>query len=349
MEKFDLYRDIRMRTNGEIYVGIVGPVRTGKSTFVRKFVEQLVLPELNGHARTAARDEMPASASGKMVTTVEPKFIPKEAARLSAGDGTSMAIRLVDCVGFPVPGAEGLEEDGKPRLVKTPWQEQPMPFEEAARIGTQKVISDHATVGLVITTDGSFGELPRESFLEAEKEAILSLKQMGKPFLVIVNSASPFAEMARNTVSYISSAFGVRTLSLNCEQIGQNEIQQVFEQLLPEFPLTRVIFQIPKWVETLSSDHWLKQSLFASAKSTMQGLHTLGDVTHAVDEKAFRKESGENTDQLEASATGKRSSRDADTVFFARELICKTGKAGSCGLCTGQCGDRCFPAGFSVL
>ncbi|MCD8398222.1 MAG: stage IV sporulation protein A [Lachnospiraceae bacterium] len=281
MEKFDLYKDIRMRTNGEIYVGIVGPVRTGKSTFVRKFVEQLVLPELNGHDRTAARDEMPASASGKMVTTVEPKFIPKEAARLSAGDGTTMAIRLVDCVGFPVPGAEGLEEDGKPRLVKTPWQEQPMPFEEAARIGTQKVISDHATVGLVITTDGSFGELPRESFLEAEKESILKLRQMGKPFVVIVNSALPSSEQAKAVASQISSAYSVRTLVLNCEQMRQTEIWQVFEQLLPEFPLTRVIFHIPKWVETLQPDHWLKQSLFASARTTMQGMHTLSDVSRA--------------------------------------------------------------------
>ncbi|MCD8336865.1 MAG: stage IV sporulation protein A, partial [Lachnospiraceae bacterium] len=281
MEKFDLYRDIRMRTNGEIYVGIVGPVRTGKSTFARKFVEQLVLPELGEHDRAAARDEMPASASGKMVTTVEPKFIPKEAVRVPAGDGNPMAIRLVDCVGFPVPGAEGMEEDGKPRMVKTPWQEQPVPFAEAARMGTQKVICEHATVGLVITTDGSFGDLPRESFLEAEKETILKLKKLGKPFVVIVNSSAPLAQTAKDTVSRISTDYGVRAMLLNCERIGPNEIQQVFEQLLPEFPLTRIIFQIPKWVETLQADHWLKQSLFASTQTAMRGFYTIGDVIRA--------------------------------------------------------------------
>ncbi|MCD8346560.1 MAG: stage IV sporulation protein A [Lachnospiraceae bacterium] len=318
MEKFDLYRDIRMRTNGEIYVGIVGPVRTGKSTFARKFVEQLVLPELGGHDKTAARDEMPASASGKTVTTVEPKFIPKEAVRVPTGDGNTMAIRLVDCVGFPVPGAEGLEENGKPRLVKTPWQEQPLPFEEAARIGTQKVINDHATVGLVITADGSFGELPRDSFLEAEKEAIMNLQQMGKPFVVIVNSASPFSERAKTVASRISSSYGVRTLILNCEQIGQMEIQQVFEQLLPEFPLTRVIFQIPKWVETLKPDHWLKQSLFASARTSMQGMRTLGDVTRAADEKRSGM-------RLQTDAGAKEESL-SETLFFHDNAYVKRAK-----------------------
>ncbi|MCD7832374.1 MAG: stage IV sporulation protein A [Lachnospiraceae bacterium] len=316
MDNFDLYRDIRMRTNGEIYVGIVGPVRTGKSTFARKFMEQLVLPELKGHNRIAARDEMPTSASGKMVTTVEPKFIPREAALVPTGDGSTMAVRLVDCVGFPVPGAEGMEEDGKSRMVKTPWQEQPMPFEEAARMGTRKVILEHATVGLAITSDGSFGELPRESFLEAEKETILSLKQIGKPFLVIVNSASPYSERAGNAVSQITAAYGVRALSLNCEQIGPKEIRQVFEQLLPEFPLTRVIFQIPKWVETLSPDHWLKQSLFTLAKSAMQGLHTLGDVTRAVNEKTSPKESGGHSGHMEIPATEIRSSKTAERALF---------------------------------
>lgn len=278
MEKFDLYKDIQTRTGGEIYVGIVGPVRTGKSTFVRKVVEHMVLPELKDQEYDRARDEMPASASGKTVTTVEPKFIPREAARIEIGDGTSMNLRFVDCVGFLVPGAEGTEENGVTRMVKTPWQEQPMAFGEAAKIGTQKVITDHATIGIVITTDGSFGELPRNSFLDAEKEAITQLRQIGKPFLVVVNSARPYSDEARMTAEYLNSTYGVTSMILNCEQIGPKDIQNVFEQFLLEFPLTRVVFQIPKWTETLENSHWLKQNLFEAAKKTMAGLHTVRDI-----------------------------------------------------------------------
>ncbi|MCD7819831.1 MAG: stage IV sporulation protein A [Lachnospiraceae bacterium] len=306
MEKFDLYKDIRMRTNGEIYVGIVGPVRTGKSTFARKFIEHLALPALTDHAQSAARDEMPASASGKTITTVEPKFIPREAIRVPVGEEGEIAVRLVDCVGFLVPGAEGTEENGSPRMVKTPWQEEPLPFSEAARIGTQKVITDHATVGLVITTDGSFGELSRESFLDAEKQAILQLQQIGKPFFVIVNSTRPFSEEAKAAAAWISSAYAVHTIVLNCEQLGLNEIQQVFEEFLLEFPLKRVIFHIPKWVETLSQEHWLKQSLFQSVKNSMQGMRKLRDVTEpksgfTLDNQYIKSVKTERTDLAEGS------------------------------------------------
>lgn len=278
MEKFDLYKDIQTRTGGDIYVGIVGPVRTGKSTFVRKAVEQMVLPYLEGREQDRAKDELPASASGKTVTTVEPKFIPREAAQIEIGDGTVMKLRFVDCVGFLVPGAEGTEENGSARMVKTPWQEQPMPFAEAAATGTRKVITDHATVSIVVTTDGSFGELPRSSFQEAEKEAITQLRQIGKPFLVIVNSAKPYGEEARQTAEYLKRTYGVTAMILNCEQIGSKEIQAVLEQFLLEFPLTRVVFQIPKWTETLENTHWLKQSLFESAKTAMAKLSTVRDV-----------------------------------------------------------------------
>lgn len=287
MEKFNLYKDIQMRTGGEIYVGIVGPVRTGKSTFVRKFVEQFVLPKLEEQERDRAKDEMPASASGKTVTTVEPKFIPRKAVKIEVGDGTSMQIRLIDCVGFLVPGAEGTKENGTDRMVKTPWQETPLPFGEAARIGTQKVITDHATIGIVITTDGSFGELPRNSFLEAEKEAIMQLKQLGKPFLVIVNSAKPFNEEARNAAEEIRNAYGVSCLVMNCEQMDSGEIQKVLEQFLLEFPLTKVVFQVPKWTETLENTHWLKQDLFQAVRTSMQTLHCVRDIYS----DAFRLES----------------------------------------------------------
>ncbi len=305
MEKFDLYKDIQMRTGGEIYVGVVGPVRTGKSTFVRKFVEHLVLPELEEQERARAQDEMPASASGKTVTTVEPKFIPREAARIDVGDDTAMRVRLVDCVGFLVPGAEGTQEDGSPRMVRTPWLEQQIPFSEAAKLGTQKVISDHATVGIVLTTDGSFGELPRESFLEAEKEAITQLQQIGKPFLVVINSAKPYSEDAKRTESYIRNTYHVNCLILNCEQIGPNDIYHVFEQFLYEFPLTRVVFQIPKWTETLENTHWLKQDLFRAVQKSMQGLRTIRDLykdTFALESKYIKKAKVETVELANGNA-----------------------------------------------
>ncbi|MCC8044218.1 MAG: stage IV sporulation protein A [Clostridiales bacterium] len=279
MEKFDLYRDIRTRTNGEIYIGVVGPVRTGKSTFVRKFMEQMVLPSIGEADGKTLRDELPASASGKTVTTVEPKFVPKEAFPVEVEDGAAMKIRLVDCVGFLVPGAEGVTEDGKARMVKTPWNSHPIPFEEAARTGTKKVITDHATVGLVITSDGSFGELPRKSFLEAEKETIGLLRQMGKPFFVIVNSSRPHSREAETVSKQISENYGVHTMILDCEQMGAAELRMVLEQFLMEFPLTRVSFQLPKWVETLEDGHWLKQSLFEAVKKAMQSVHTMRDIT----------------------------------------------------------------------
>ena len=278
MEKFDLYKDIQTRTGGDIYVGIVGPVRTGKSTFVRKFVEHMVLPELKDQEYDRAKDEMPASASGKTVTTVEPKFVPRTAVKVELGDGTDMRIRLVDCVGFLVPGAEGAEENGVPRMVKTPWQDQPLPFREAAKIGTQKVITDHATIGIVVTTDGSFGELPRSSFMEAEKEAITQLQKIGKPFLVIVNSSKPHGEDAKTTAEYLLRTYGVTCMILNCEQLNAKEILTIFEQFLLEFPLTRVVFQVPKWTETLENTHWLKKDLFETVREVMKHLRTVRDI-----------------------------------------------------------------------
>lgn len=278
MEKFNLYKDIQMRTGGEIYAGIVGPVRTGKSTFARKFVEHLVLPELSEQEWRMAKDAMPSSASGRIVTTVEPKFIPRDAVQIDVGDGTVMKVRIVDCVGFLVPGAEGTLENGMPRMVQTPWHEQPVPFPEAARLGTQKVIRDHATLGIVVTTDGSFGDLPRAGFREAERETITELQRIGKPFLVIVNSANPYGEAAKAAAEELRQSYQVTPMILNCEQMGPGELLSVFEQFLLEFPLTRVVFQVPKWVETLENTHWLKKELFAAVRKTLQELETVRDM-----------------------------------------------------------------------
>ena len=216
-----------------------------------------------------------------------------------------MKVRLVDCVGFLVPGAEGAEENGVPRMVKTPWQDQPVSFKEAARIGTGKVIADHATIGIVITTDGSFGEIPRSGFLEAEKEAITQLQQIGKPFLVIVNSAKPYGEEAKKTAEYLRSTYGVTCMIINCEQMGKEEIYNVFEQFLLEFPLTRVVFQVPRWLETLENSPWLKQELFQSVKKTMELLHTVRDIYNPgwePESKYIRKTKLENVDLSSGNA-----------------------------------------------
>jgi stage IV sporulation protein A len=298
MEKFDLYRDIQARTGGEIYVGVVGPVRTGKSTFVRAFMEQLVLPKLPEAERARATDELPASAAGRMVTTAEPKFIPREAVAIEAGNGMEVKIRLVDCVGFPVAGAEGMEENGVPRLVHTPWSDHPVSFQEAARTGTRKVISDHATVGIVITTDGSFGELARQEFAAAERETIEELQTIGKPFLILINSADPYGKAASDAAEYIRETYGKESMALDCTRLKKDDIYRIFEQLLLEFPLTKVVFQIPRWIETLEQTHWLKQELTAGVAQSLRTLRTARDLqgTFAIPGEHIRRTKLEHTD-----------------------------------------------------
>lgn len=280
MQEFQLYKDIQARTGGEIYIGVVGPVRTGKSTFIRKFMEQMALPQQSGHELEMMRDELPTSGIGKTITTVEPKFVPRRAAQISLGDGIEVKLRMVDSVGYVVDGAEGYaEENGKIRMVKTPWDKREIPFTEAASMGTDKVIRDHATVGIVMTADGSFGELPRENFLEAEKKAILELKKIGKPFLVLVNSEKPYGDDAARAVSYIESTYQASCMAVNCEQMRKEEILQIFERLLYEFPVVRLEFFVPKWLEMLSNDHWMKQELLEEVRRIMQQVHSIKDIT----------------------------------------------------------------------
>lgn len=278
MDKFNLYKDISARTKGEIFIGVVGPVRTGKSAFIRRFMEELVIPGLVDNEKTIARDELPTSGNGKTITTVEPKFVPREGAAVELGKDIQVKIRLVDCVGYPVPGAEGVDEEQKVRMVKTPWSNEDIPFSQAAEIGTGKVIRDHATIGIVLTCDGSFGELPRESFLEAEKKSILAMEKTGKPFLVIVNSEKPYGEAAKNTVNYLKETFGVTAVPINCQQLKKEDIYGILEQILYEFPLIRIEFFLPKWVETLPGDHEIKAKLIELMKGYLDSLHTIRDA-----------------------------------------------------------------------
>lgn len=274
--EFNLYRDIRFRTNGEIYLGIVGPVRTGKSTFIKRFMDLLVLPYMeNEHEKLRALDEMPQSGTGRTITTTEPKFIPKEAAEVTLQDGIHMRVRLVDCVGFMIPGAAGALEEDVERMVKTPWFEEKIPFTQAAEIGTEKVIKDHSTIGIAVFSDGSFGEFARNDFMEAEERTAQELKQMGKPFLIILNSAKPYSEETRQTAKELEEKYQVAVLPVNCEQMKQNDVQQILQEALYEFPVSQVEFYMPRWVEMLPGDHEMKQALIETVRELMKSVSTM--------------------------------------------------------------------------
>lgn len=279
MENFQIYRDIQARTGGDIYIGVVGPVRTGKSTFIRRFMEIAALPQMSERKQAEIRDQLPLSGSGKIITTVEPKFIPKEAVSVSLGTEQKVRVRLIDCVGFLVKDAGGNMEDGKERMVRTPWSEKAIPFHEAARIGTQKVIEEHSTIGLVITSDGSFGELPRENFTEAEEKTIQELKKQHKPFLVLVNSQMPYKEAAQKAVSEIQEKYQVTALSVNCDQLHKEDIAQILEKILYEFPVSQIQFFIPKWVEMLPADHEVKKQLLEQIREKTKHLFQIRDIT----------------------------------------------------------------------
>lgn len=279
MDTYNIYKDIQARTNGEIYIGVVGPVRTGKSTFVRRFMELAALPNMEENQRNEIRDQLPLSGSGKLITTVEPKFIPKEAARIQIGEDVDAKIRLIDCVGFMVPEAAGNMEDGKERMVKTPWFGYEIPFHQAAETGTRKVIEEHSSIGLVITCDGSFGEIPRENYVESEEKTVAQLKKTGKPFLILVNSQKPYKEETLNLVEELKKKYQTGVLSVNCEQLRKDDVSRILEKILYEFPIVQMEFYIPKWVEMLPADHYLKESLINGIKELMGKMKHVKDAS----------------------------------------------------------------------
>ena len=269
--EFDLYRDINTRTNGEIYIGVVGPVRTGKSTFIKRFMDLMVLPFMEDeHARERTIDELPQSAAGKTIMTTEPKFIPKEAANVKLFGENEVKIRLIDCVGYIVKGAEGLYEEQNERMVMTPWSESPMPFTQAAEFGTRKVIHDHSTIGIVVTTDGSFGDLPREAFEDPEKRTIQELTAIGKPFVVLVNSAKPYGSETAALVEKLEQTYHAVAMAVNCNQLRREDVLAILEKILSSFPVRQLAFHLPKWVEMLPHDHWLKQELVQKVRMIQQ-------------------------------------------------------------------------------
>lgn len=283
MNTFHLYKDMEARTNGEIYIGVVGPVRTGKSTFIKRFMDLLVLPNMEDeHSRARTRDELPQSASGKTIMTTEPKFVPKEAAKICLDDDIAVKIRLIDCVGYMVEGAAGHEENDMERMVKTPWFDTEIPFTKAAGIGTKKVIHEHSTIGIVITTDGSIGEIPRENYREAEGRTIRELQEIGKPFVVLVNTKKPYGAEAKEAVEEIAQQYQVTAMPVNCEQLREEDIHKIMQSVLYEFPVSELQFFVPKWVEMLPQDHKIRQDLLDHVRVVMESLTEIKDAANGV-------------------------------------------------------------------
>ena len=302
MEQFSVYKDIQARTGGEIYLGVVGPVRTGKSTFIKRFMELMVLPEMEDeHTRTQARDELPQSAAGKTIMTTEPKFIPKEAAQVALGDGIDVLVRLIDCVGFMIDGAAGHIENDSERLVKTPWYDHQIPFTKAAEIGTRKVITDHSTIGIVVTTDGTIGDIKRTAYVPAEDRTVSELKELGKPFIILLNSVKPFSDDTRQLAAEMNSKYGVSVLPVNCEQLKKDDILHILEVVLKEFPVTQLNFKIPKWLEILPSDHWLKAGVIQAVRDLMGKVNQMKDVTAALAGVVTDVVRGMKTDRMDLS------------------------------------------------
>lgn len=321
MEMYSVYRDIKARTGGEIYLGVVGPVRTGKSTFIKRFMELMVLPGMEDeHVRTQTRDELPQSAAGKMIMTTEPKFIPKEAAQIRLDDTASAKVRLIDCVGFMVDGAAGHVENDSERLVKTPWFDYQIPFTKAAEIGTRKVITDHSTIGLVVTTDGSIGDIRRAAYVPAEEQAIEELKGLGKPFLVLLNSVKPYSDETEKLAGEMEEKYGVSVLPVNCEQLRKEDIFRILQMVLNEFPVTQLNFKIPKWMEILPSDHWLKAGVIAAVKELMGRVTQMKDVAAALASAATEAVRGMKTDRMDLSDGTVDVAVDVDDGYYYQIL-----------------------------
>ncbi|MBR2721474.1 MAG: stage IV sporulation protein A [Clostridia bacterium] len=282
MPEHSIYQDIAERTGGDIYVGVVGPVRSGKSTFIKRFMESVVLPNIEeGYSKERARDELPQSAAGKTVMTTEPKFIPEEAVPIVLEDNAHMRVRMIDCVGYLIPEAMGAIEDGAPRMVRTPWREEPMPFVEAAEMGTHKVIVEHSTIGMLITTDGSIGEIQRESYVEAEERIVGELRQIGKPFAIILNSAVPDSEGARNLALELEEKYSVPVALISCLELDAEDIRHILGLVLEEFPVAQIEVQLPSWTTALDDTHRVRASLQNSIKKCAEGVRRIGDVKNA--------------------------------------------------------------------
>lgn len=283
MEKVDIFKDIAERTGGDIYLGVVGAVRTGKSTFIKRFMESIVLPNIQSESeRGRAIDELPQSAAGRTIMTTEPKFVPNNAVQITVAEGLTVNVRLVDCVGYAVDGAVGYEDENGPRMISTPWFDDPIPFQEAAEIGTRKVIQEHSTLGVVVTTDGTISEIPRSSYVEAEERVVNELKEVGKPFVLIINSTKPNSEETRGLREELSEKYDIPVISMSVANMNENDMMSVLREVLYEFPVHEVNVNIPSWVMVLEDKHWLRSNFENSVRETVQDIRRLRDVDRIV-------------------------------------------------------------------
>ena len=299
MKDIEIYKDISKRTNGDIYIGVVGPVRTGKSTFIKNFMENFVIPNIeNEYKKDRAMDELPQSASGKTIMTTEPKFVPNESVEICLDNNVRFKTRLVDCVGYLVEGAVGHLENDMPRMVRTPWSQEEIPFSKAAEIGTKKVINDHSTIGIVVTTDGSITDIPRENYIEAEERVIRELKQINKPYVVLLNSIRPNGKEAKELEKELSEKYNSRVISVDIENMQEEDFTNVFERVLEEFPVSEIGFDLPDWFSILDLDHWLKQDIINLVKEKFDENYSIREIndilsdinTNDVFDKVFLKD-----------------------------------------------------------
>ncbi len=285
VEKVDIFKDIAERTGGDIYLGVVGAVRTGKSTFIKRFMETVVLPNIAYEAdRVRAIDELPQSAAGRTIMTTEPKFVPNQAVQVKVADGLEVNVRLVDCVGYAVEGAKGYEDESGPRMVTTPWFDEPIPFQEAAEIGTRKVIQEHSTLGVVLTTDGTITDIPRSAYVEAEERVVNELKEVGKPFVLIINSARPKSEETLALRDELAAKYDIPVMALSAATMGEEEVMGVLREVLFEFPVHEVNVNLPSWVMVLNERHWLRSSYENAVRETVKDIRRLRDVDRVVNQ-----------------------------------------------------------------
>lgn len=280
MADTSIYRDIEARTGGDIYIGVVGPVRTGKSTFIKKFMDVLVLPNIKEqYIKERATDELPQSSSGRTIMTTEPKFIPENAVNITLDDNAHLNVRLIDCVGYIVPSSLGYIEEDNPRMVMTPWYEEAVPFNMAAEIGTKKVINEHSSIGMVITTDGSISDIPREEYAVAEKRVIDELRSINKPFIVLLNSKEPKSSMCESMAMSLSEEYKVPVIPINCLELDEEDIKLILSKILYEFPLKEVTIELPGWINSLGLNHWLRSSINETIKTAFDGISHIKDLS----------------------------------------------------------------------
>ncbi|ADL51607.1 stage IV sporulation protein A [Clostridium cellulovorans] len=327
MENFDIYKDIADRTQGDIYVGVVGPVRTGKSSFIKRFMDLMVLPNIeNAYKKERAKDELPQSGSGKSIHTMEPKFVPNEAVPISLADGLNFKVRMVDCVGYIVKGAYGYEEDSKPKMVTTPWSEKEMPFELAAEIGTKKVINDHSTIGIVVTTDGSIAGITREEYVDAEERVVSELKNINKPFIIVLNTTNVFSPEAVNLKKELEEKYDTPVQLVDVVNMQQEDITNIFNKILKEFPVKEINIDMPEWIEKLEVSHWLKSNFLNIIKDLSKSISKVRDVRNSLE--AF-----ETLDFLDSSKVEEMNMGDgtARIVFKPKKSVFYNVLSEACG------------------